>query len=320
MNKIRHEVRAHHANPYEDSCIRLYFVGDMLCTRHSEIGYHRNPGYEFCLIPSGRGLFKIDTYAIPDHLDESPHVAVPATRTDVALFPVEKDQLFLTKRHQVHGGWPSADAPFRILYLCLEIKGGIGCGDAFWQDAARRLDAVEGPVCPDQEGMRWIHERLMQEASSSHGEDLEHAAVMQSLLRLFVLLFLRNAARARKVDRMPPSSMAIIRYLDGHLTEEMHLSHIAAAHHMSVSALSRRFRRETGFSVMEYCHMARLEKARHLLATTTGTVSEIAGILRFGSIHHFSHAFKAMYGITPSAHRKAVARQASVNHHTVETP
>lgn len=58
---------------------------------------------------------------------------------------------------------------------------------------------------------------------------------------------------------------------------------------------------------MEYCHMARLERAKMQLLRTDQSISDISAALRFGSIHHFSHAFKAMYGLSPSRYRKDMA-------------
>jgi hypothetical protein len=50
--------------------------------------------------------------------------------------------------------------------------------------------------------------------------------------------------------------------------------------------------------------MARLERAKGKLSETDQTISDIAAAWRFGSIHHFSHAFKAAYGVSPSVFRK----------------
>lgn len=166
----RRELRTHIDVPYEDESVCLHFVGDMLCARHSEIGYHRNPGFEICLIPSGKGLFKIDD----------------------TLFPVENDQLFLTKSHQVHGGWPAAEAPFRILYLCVEIKGGNRCADPFWAAIHSRLHGVSRPVCTDRQNLQLLYAQLMQEATGS-GPDRD--GILQALLRLFLLLYLRNQSQ-----------------------------------------------------------------------------------------------------------------------------
>lgn len=275
----RRELRTHIDKPYEDKHVCLHFVGDMLCARQSEIGFHRNPGFEICLIPSGKGLFRIDD----------------------AVFPVENDQLFLTKSHQVHGGWPSAEAPFRILYLCVAIKGGVDCEDPLWAEVHRRLSEVPFPVCADHQELAAIHNQLMREAS---GEGGDRAQILQALLRLFLLKYLRNVDRTASVPASERGAADVIRYIDARLRQELRLADIAAAHHQSVSALTRRFRRETGFSVMEYCHMARLERAKGQLAETDLTVSDIAASWRFGSIHHFSHAFKAAYGVSPSVFRK----------------
>ena len=272
------EIRAHHDQPYADEAVCLHFVGDMLCARHSEIEYHRNPGFEVCLIPSGKGLFRIDD----------------------AMYPVENDQLFLTERHQVHGGWPSVEAPFRILYFCFSIRDGNHCADPFWADVYGRLTSIRHPVCADREGLQLLHARLMQEISEP-GPDSR--VILSALLKLYLLLLLRNYEQPVDMPSPGATALHVIRYIDSHLDTMIRLADIAAAHHQSISSLTRRFRRETGFSVMEYCHMARLEKAKAQLADPDRTISAVAASLQFGSIHHFSHSFKAMYGISPSRYR-----------------
>lgn len=275
----RRELRTHVTRPYEDASVCLHFIGDMLCARHSEIGYHRNPGFEICLIPSGKGLFKIDE----------------------RMYPVGNDQLFLTKAPQVHGGWPSSDAPFRILYLCVSVKEGAACSDPFWADVHRRLEAISHPVCADSQQLLQVHARLMREAGG-HAPDRDE--VIRTLLALYFLLFLRNQSMEGHPVVGERSASAVIRYMDAHSDQDLRLSELAAAHHMSVSALTRSFRRETGFSVMEYHQVSRIERAKKVLADTPRSVSDIAAELRFASIHHFSHAFKAMVGLSPSAFRK----------------
>ena len=275
------EIRTHLDQPYADEAVSLHFVGDMLCARHSEIGYHRNPGFEVCLIPSGKGLFRIDD----------------------AMYPVENDQLFLTERHQVHGGWPAAEAPFRILYFCFSIQEGSHCADPFWADVHERLSAIRHPVCADRERLQLLHARLMQEAAEP-GPDSR--SVLSALLKLYLLLLLRNYEHPAAIQSPGTTALHVIRYIDAHLDTTIRLADIAAAHHQSISALTRRFRRETGFSVMEYCHMARLEKAKAQLADPERTISAVAAALQFGSIHHFSHSFKAMYGMSPSRYRTTV--------------
>ncbi len=287
LNMGNRELRTHTKEPYADDIIRVHFAGYIHCASHSEIDYHRNPGFEICLIPTGKGLFRIDE----------------------DVFPVGNDQVFLTKAPQRHGGWPSPDSPFRILYLCVSILGGNACSDPVWADLNQRLDSVLHPVCRDEGDLRDVLQRLLSEAANPglHARELIRSLVFQLLL-----LTVRDFEEARAGDTIkkhPPTlSTSVIRHIDAHLGQPLSLDAIASSLHYSISTMSRRFRAETGFSVMEYCHIARLETAKNWLSENPETVSEIADALCFNSIHHFSNAFRAAYGLSPTQYRKQAVR------------
>ena len=57
--------RIHIVSPYEDDDIKTHFIGDILMSKYDEIDYHYNPGYEICIITSGKGIFKIDNQSYP---------------------------------------------------------------------------------------------------------------------------------------------------------------------------------------------------------------------------------------------------------------
>ncbi|MBO7763151.1 MAG: helix-turn-helix domain-containing protein, partial [Clostridia bacterium] len=48
----------------------------------------------------------------------------------------------------------------------------------------------------------------------------------------------------------------------------------------------------------------RLERAAALLENSGTSISKIAELCGFGSIHHFSNAYKQHFGISPASHRE----------------
>jgi AraC family transcriptional regulator of arabinose operon len=88
--------------------------------------------------------------------------------------------------------------------------------------------------------------------------------------------------------------------------------HPARAH--SVAALARMaglspsrfahvFRQEQGMAIGAYVQRCRMERAQHLLRTTTMTAAEIAAELGYQSPYAFSHAFKRATGKRPTSYR-----------------
>jgi AraC-like DNA-binding protein len=74
---------------------------------------------------------------------------------------------------------------------------------------------------------------------------------------------------------------------------------------MSRSAFSDRFRAVVGEAPIRYVTRIRLERSAAMLTRTDATIAEIARSVGYGSEESLSRAFKARFGIGPSAFRQA---------------
>jgi AraC family transcriptional regulator len=108
---------------------------------------------------------------------------------------------------------------------------------------------------------------------------------------------------------------ALVRYHDliDRAKDFMHENHggdlslgaIAREACMSPFHFSRVFRRITGTSPHRYLTGVRLGHAALLLRDTSRSVTDICFTTGFNSLEHFIPAFRARYGMSPSAYRKA---------------
>ena len=73
---------------------------------------------------------------------------------------------------------------------------------------------------------------------------------------------------------------------------------------MSRAALYNKMKAITGAGAKEYITRIRLEKAKHLLETTSLSIAEISDMTGFSSQGYFSTAFKAYTGMTPREYKK----------------
>jgi len=89
-----------------------------------------------------------------------------------------------------------------------------------------------------------------------------------------------------------------------HYEQRMSLQDIAARVHTSPAYLSRKFSDEVGSSLIDYLTEYRLEKAKHLLASTNESISAIAEKTGFNSLHYFSTQFKKKENVTPKKYRE----------------
>lgn len=90
----------------------------------------------------------------------------------------------------------------------------------------------------------------------------------------------------------------IKRYIEVHHADTPSLTAIAAHSGMSVPELCRRFKAETGTTVVQYMNTVRIDSAKRLLIAGK-SVGETAALLGFGTIYYFSALFKRMTGMSP---------------------
>lgn len=79
---------------------------------------------------------------------------------------------------------------------------------------------------------------------------------------------------------------------------------LAAEAGMSTVQFTRCFRRHTGHPPGEFMVLARIERARLLLTTTSRTLSDIADALGFSDVHYFTRQFASKTGVPPATYRK----------------
>ncbi len=143
---------------------------------------------------------------------------------------------------------------------------------------------------------------------------LRHDLETQETDELLVLLLqalLRHCGepKARRKERvLPPPRLRHVqqRMLDDIATPPT-LRELAAESDLSVARLTRMFKRATGLPPMQWLMNQRLHHARRALASGD-SLAEIAARHGFADQAHFTRRFRALFGITPGAWRRALRR------------
>ncbi|MEW9699652.1 helix-turn-helix domain-containing protein [Paenibacillus sp. SI8] len=97
----------------------------------------------------------------------------------------------------------------------------------------------------------------------------------------------------------------IVRYINTHYAEIIRLEELALHFEISPAYLSRMFKEITGFSLVEYVNLVRIQEAQRLLMTTKIKVITIAEQVGFGSLVQFGRVFRQITKTTPLRYRQS---------------
>lgn len=82
------------------------------------------------------------------------------------------------------------------------------------------------------------------------------------------------------------------------------VAELAESCHVSPGHFTRQFKAYTNIGPRQFITRTRIEAAKGLLSMSSHTVGEIADLLGYGDIFHFSHQFREWTGMSPIAFRE----------------
>ncbi|MGI4792187.1 MAG: helix-turn-helix domain-containing protein [Janthinobacterium lividum] len=100
-----------------------------------------------------------------------------------------------------------------------------------------------------------------------------------------------------------PARLAV-RFIHDNLYRALPLPEIADQVHLSPRHLSRIFACFTGKSIAHYITHARMDRARGLLLHSVLPIKEIAAIVGYPDVHHFTRVFASHFGCPPGEMRR----------------
>lgn len=129
-------------------------------------------------------------------------------------------------------------------------------------------------------------------------EKLKDVQDALELLKKMTLYYIGLVAEGQEKTYSLTISRAV-RYIRQHLYQRLPVKEIAESVGVHPNYLSSRFREETGISLCGYIRNRKMEEAQSLLLNTGHSISEIAEMLGYSSVSHFSKSYKAVYGHLP---------------------
>ncbi len=107
----------------------------------------------------------------------------------------------------------------------------------------------------------------------------------------------------RKESVISKPIVQCIDYVYKHMHHRITVNELADHTGLSVSYLSRLFKKELGISVSDYIREKKIERAQNLLRYSDYSFIEISNYLAFASQSHFIQTFEKYVGLTPKKYR-----------------
>ncbi len=136
-------------------------------------------------------------------------------------------------------------------------------------------------------------------AKSLYGLQSSFVQLLLSVCELF-----ENNAYEKKVLISPTISNQVLIYLREYYQSKIHVEDVAKALNISYRALAKKFKAETGKSIIEALTEIRINAAKPLLLTTNYTLAQIASMVGFEDESYFSKTFTKFTQCPPSVFRK----------------
>lgn len=106
------------------------------------------------------------------------------------------------------------------------------------------------------------------------------------------------------IDLLPKHIRRTIDYMMHHYREQISLSQLANYAFVSETYLSAEFSRLTGYTLVSFLNLLRLNASKELLTTTDTPLGEIALSVGITDVFYYSRLFKRFFGVTPGQYRK----------------
>ena len=251
--------------------------------------FHYHEFYKILLLVSGSGGYTVDGQR----------------------YALQSGDIVLIASHSVHRPEFEPGAAYEriILYISPDFLRRASTPDCDLTDCFRAdRGHVLRPEEPERKKLFSLAAALERELSADgYGKMLLcHGAVLRLLVHIGRSLHRSDAPQPGPVTPGNERVVAIVRYLDRHLSEDIAIDALAERFFLSKYHMMRLFRRETGTTIHGYLTERRLAQARELMA---GGMSATDACFHSGfrSYCSFTRAYGKRFGSTPTGRRDTAA-------------
>lgn len=154
--------------------------------------------------------------------------------------------------------------------------------------------------------------KMMERATSSAFGSEQMITIL--LEQMLIRLIRRGAEKSRDIKISSSVKLRsdrdlvnrVIAHMDENKTQNLSFSQVCRFSAQSATNLKTIFKAETGYGVMEYYRLLKIEAAKTMLREGKGNITQIADKLGYTSVHYFSRYFKQATGMTPSEYTQSI--------------
>jgi AraC-like DNA-binding protein len=138
-------------------------------------------------------------------------------------------------------------------------------------------------------------------------ENINYTADVVQLNNDIIIEFTKAVSeyKRKQNEKYSPDIKKCMNYIDQNLHSKFTLNDMSEELHLCVSHISRKFKKETGESFVDFCTRQRISEACRLLEYTEKNLLDISTILAFSSQSYFSAKFKEYTGKSPLEYRQS---------------
>lgn len=269
------------SSPKQYERISLYQIGDLSCKPGYELEEHPQICYEISYIVSGKGTFYING----------------------KQYGVKEGDIFISRPEEIHSGQADSIDPFRYFYIGFDFIHSSD-GENPYLHVEKLLKGMNNPVMKDKLEIQVPFLNALKEFNNitQYSHIMIKTYIEQIIILMYRNFFSEWSNSYSPIQESKGSKHIVytaISYIDNNILKIKDLAEVSDSIGYSYSYISHLFSEETGLTLRDYHAGKKLNKAIELLKSGDYSVTKIAEMLHYESIHSFSKAFKKSVGISP---------------------
>lgn len=132
--------------------------------------------------------------------------------------------------------------------------------------------------------------------------------IKNKLELFFIDLLEKQSSTETKELNFSKSTNLLISELKAQINGKLDLNAISQKLYYTKSYLCRKFKQDTGVTIVQYFYEMKVNQAKFLLLNTNKSLQEISNELSFESVQYFNYIFKKYASLSPKQWQKTVAK------------